>query len=98
MEPSLSSLSDTIGLFPIRSVAMRRVISGRSLPTPAIFTSFNWPFNSTCGMRPGEKIKSLICLETSSIVLTMAAVDTLLGEAGLAAAAVITTCFEGGSS
>src|SRR6266581_822709 len=65
-------------------MAMRRVASGMSLPTPAIFTSFNWPLISTCGARPGEKIRSLTCFETCNIVATIAAVDTL-GAAGAAA-------------
>ena len=60
-------------------MAIRRVASGVSLPTPAIFNSFNWPLISTCGWRPGEKIRSLTCLETCSIVATMAAVDTFGG-------------------
>src|SRR5258708_31324337 len=71
-------------------MAMRRVASGKSLPTPAIFTSFNWPLISTWGARPGEKIRSLTCFEICSIVATIAAVDTLgaaggaEGESGLA--------------
>src|SRR4030088_2262613 len=60
---------------------MRRVASGMSLPTPAIFTSLNCPLISICGVRPGEKIRSLTCFETCSIVATIAAVDTL-GAAG----------------
>src|SRR5580700_5081182 len=82
-EPSSFSFSMACLLRPIRSFAIRAVSSGFSTPTPAIFNWTSSPFTSTCGARPGEKIKSLIFGAARSIVAIMVLVAT----GGAAAAA-----------
>ena len=58
---------------------MRRVSSGASICNPGIFTGTNWPFTSTWGKLPREKIRSLTRFETWSIAKSNAGV----GIAGL---------------
>src|ERR1700733_7221554 len=59
-EPSSFSLPTAKEFRPIRSAAMRAVSSALSTPTPLIFNCMSWPWSSTCGARPGEKIRSLV--------------------------------------
>jgi hypothetical protein len=48
-------------LSPIRSRAIASVSSGLNRFKPLNCNSTNCPSTSTCGNRPGEKIRSLIC-------------------------------------
>src|SRR3990172_4770214 len=66
-EPSVRNFSTALLFLPIRSMAIWAVASGVRMGIPGIFTGVNWPLSSTCGGRPGEKIRSLTCLETPSI-------------------------------
>src|SRR3989338_3719688 len=85
-EPCERSVSKACLLGPIRSVAMRTVSSGRSIASPSIFTGVSRLLSSTCGGRPGEKIKSLTCGETRSMVASTIGVGTGAAAAGAAPA------------
>ena len=86
-DPSSLSFSKACLLRPIRSAAIRAVSSGFNIPTPGIFNWTSWPFTSTCGARPGEKIKSLIFGAARNMVAMITGVATGAG----AAAAVVWT-------
>jgi len=79
----LRSLSNATRLVPMNSPAMRVVSSAVSIGTCSIFTGTSWPLSSTCGGRPGEKMRSLTFFETRS----MAESSAVVGKAALAAAA-----------
>src|ERR1700751_5598235 len=64
-------------LLPIRSAAMRRVSSADKTVSPSTCTGTNCPKTSTCGGRPGEKIRSLTFSEARNIAASSAWVDTL---------------------
>src|SRR5438552_599293 len=49
------------------SLAMLVVCAGESFSTPGTITGCSLPTNSTCGGRPGEKIRSLTLSDTASI-------------------------------
>src|SRR2546423_2515674 len=49
------------------SLAIPAVCAGESFSTPGISTGWSLPTSSTCGARPGEKIKSLTLSETASM-------------------------------
>src|ERR1041385_4810587 len=68
---------------------MRTVSSGRSIGRPSIFTGVSWPLSSTCGGRPGEKIRSLTDGDTRSIVARTPCVGGAGAAAGAAAGAGI---------
>src|SRR3990172_8213774 len=57
---------------------------------PSTLTGTSCPLNSTCGGRPGEKIKSLTCLEVLSMAIRIASViDAGCAAAGAAGAAAV---------
>src|ERR1700728_1220329 len=66
---------------------MRAVSSGISRPTPGIFSCTSWPLTSTCGARPGEKIRSLILSADFTMAAISCGVGTVAVTAGVPAAA-----------
>src|SRR5947209_7562652 len=66
-EPNFSRFSAAVWWLPKISLAIEAVCAGRSLSRPGTATACNSPINSTCGGRPGEKIRSLTLSETDSM-------------------------------
>src|SRR5580692_6778965 len=56
------------------SLAMELLSSELRHSRPLYFSSTSWPLTSTCGARPGEKIKSLTCGLDFSMAVTSCAV------------------------
>src|SRR5437588_5344221 len=68
--PSVRSDSRADALSPIRCSAMAAVISGVSISQPGAGTGSSAPRSSTCGGRPGEKIRSEILSDLRIIIAT----------------------------
>ena len=83
-DPSCFSLSTASEFRPIRSAAIRAVSSAVSTPTPLIFNCTSLPLTSTCGARPGEKIRSLVFGAACSIDAMMFGVGGIAAASGTA--------------
>jgi len=69
-EPCSSSVCSATLLLPMSALAMPAVCAGVSSSMPGMFTAVSLPINSTCGGRPGEKIRSDILSDTDNINCT----------------------------
>src|SRR5271169_4208862 len=68
---------------------MREVWSGVSSGKPSNLIATKWPFDSTCGGRPGEKIRSLTPLIAFTMPATRLAVTVGLGGFGYSSIPVV---------